>query len=113
MDTPDCNDGTDEASDDQNGDTVNNLSGRHLQAGASSVFKNGKRIGGKSLEHLTLKKTSHHRLNPRLRGKKKLIGFSMICSRQNLYFLLQITALFAIRNLFKCLIRSSMIFSSR
>ena len=46
----DCKAGSDEDSGDESGGTVNNPSGRHLQAGASVVFKSGKRMGDKSLD---------------------------------------------------------------
>ena len=69
--------GQDEDPGDESGGTVNNLSGRHLQAGASTVFKSGKRIGDKSLEPTSdsqKKKTSHHRLNSHLGGKRSSLG---------------------------------------
>ena len=46
----DCKTGSDEDFGDESVGTVNNLSGRHLQAGASTIFKSGKRTDYKSLE---------------------------------------------------------------
>ena len=99
---------------DESGGTVTNLSGRRLQAGVSAIFKSGQQVGDKSLEQTSDSQiTSLHRLNPHLSGKKKLNGFRVICKRQNLYFLRHITVILPMRNHFKCLRYSSMMFSSR